>query len=71
MVKPVVDGLEEELNGQVEFIRLNIQDGVGQELAPLYGFEYTPTFIFFDAQGSEIWREVGRLDPQRVRDALK
>ncbi len=71
MIKPVVDGLEQELGGQVEFIRLNIQDEVGQELAPLYGFEYTPTFIFFDAQGNEVWREVGRLDPQRVRDALE
>jgi thiol-disulfide isomerase/thioredoxin len=71
MVKPVVDGLEQELAGQVEFIRLNIQDEVGQELAPLYSFEYTPTFIFFDAQGNEVWREVGRLDPQRVRDSLK
>lgn len=71
MVKPVVDELEAELEGQVEFIRLNIQDEVGQELAPLFGFEYTPTFIFFDAQGNEVWREVGRLDPQRVRDSLK
>ncbi|MEW5829282.1 MAG: thioredoxin family protein [Chloroflexota bacterium] len=71
MMKPVVDGLEKELNGRVEFIRLNIQDEAGQELAPLYGFEYTPTFIFFDAQGNEVWREVGRLDPQRVRDALE
>ena len=71
MIKPVVDGLEQELGGRVEFIRLNIQDEVGQELAPLYGFEYTPTFIFFDAQGNEVWREVGQLDPQRVRDALE
>ena len=41
------------------------------ELAPVYGFQYTPTFIFFDAQGKEVWRTVGSFDPQKVRDSLK
>jgi thiol-disulfide isomerase/thioredoxin len=69
-MKPVVDGLEQELAGQLLIIRLNIQESVGRELAPVYGFEYTPTFIFFDAQGDELWREVGSLDVERVRDAV-
>jgi thiol-disulfide isomerase/thioredoxin len=76
-VKPVVDALEEELNNrigigkQIHFIRLNIQETVGMELAPVYKFEYTPTFIFFDAQGNEVWRTVGIFDAQKVRDSLK
>jgi len=41
------------------------------ELAPMYDFQYTPTFIFFDAQGNEIWRAVGEFDPQKIRDSLK
>jgi thioredoxin-related protein len=69
-VKPVVDGLEQELGDRLLFIRLNIQEPVGRELAPVYGFESTPTFIFFDAQGNELWRSVGDFDPQRVRDSL-
>ena len=40
------------------------------ELAPVYDFEFTPTFIYFDAQGNELWRMVGEFDPQRVRDSL-
>jgi thioredoxin-related protein len=44
---------------------------VGRELGLVYGFEFTPTFIFFDAQGNEVWRMVGQFDPQKVRDALK
>ncbi len=55
----------------LHIIRLNIQETVGRELAPVYGFEFTPTFIFFDAQGNELWRTVGSFDPQRVRDSLK
>ena len=70
-MKPIVDGLEQELAGKLLFIRLNIQENVGRELAPVYGFEYTPTFIFFDAQGDELWREVGSLDVERVRDSIK
>jgi len=70
-MKPIVDGLEQELEGQLIFIRLNIQESVGRELAPVYDFQYTPTFIFFDAQGNELWREVGGLDVERVRDSLK
>lgn len=55
----------------LHIIRLNVQEPVGRELAPVYGFEFTPTFVFFDAQGNELWRTVGSFDPQRVRDSLK
>ena len=65
-----MDGLEEEVGDQAQFIRLNIQETVGMELAPVYGFELTPTFIYFDTQGHEVWRTVGDFDPQRVRDTL-
>ena len=70
-MKPVVDELENELGDQILFIRLNIQEDVGRELAPVYGFQYTPTFIYFDGQGNELWRQVGGLDTQRVRESVK
>ena len=66
-----MDELENELGSEILFIRLNIQEQVGRELALVYGFEFTPTFIYFDAQGKELWREVGSLDTQRVRDSLE
>ncbi|MDP1545280.1 MAG: thioredoxin family protein [Anaerolineales bacterium] len=71
MIKPVVDELEKETEDQLYIIRLNIQETTGMELAPVYGFEFTPTFIFFDAEGNELWRMVGEFDPQQVRDSLK
>jgi len=70
-MKPVVDELERELGNRLHIIRLNIQEDVGRELAPVYNFEFTPTFIFFDADGQELWREVGGLDTQRVRDSIE
>ena len=65
-----MDGLERELGDQLHIIRLNIQEPVGRELAPVYDFGYTPTYIFFDAQGNELWRAVGEIDTQKVRDSL-
>ncbi len=65
-----MDGLESELGPKLHVIRINIQDTVGRELAPVYNFEYTPTYIFFDARGTELWRTVGEIDPQRVRDSV-
>jgi thiol-disulfide isomerase/thioredoxin len=76
-IKPVVDQLEEELSSQVSIgpqihiIRVNIQEQVGKDLGSVYGFQATPTFIFFDAQGNEVWRQIGNFNPQMVRDSLQ
>jgi hypothetical protein len=35
-----------------------------------YG-KFTPTFVFFDAGGEELWRTVGTLDPGVVRQLLQ
>lgn len=76
-IQPAVDELEAELDAeisigkQLHIVRLNVQDDVGRELAAAYDFEFTPTFIFFDSQGNEMWRSVGTFDPQRVRDSLQ
>lgn len=69
-IKPLVDDLELELGDQIHIIRLNVQEQVGMELSPVYGFEFTPTFIYFDAAGNEVWRVIGDFDPQQVRDSL-
>jgi thioredoxin-related protein len=69
-MKPVVDRLEDELGDRLDIIRVNIQEPVGRELAGSLGFQYTPTFIFFDGSGTEVWREVGGLNEQKLRDSL-
>lgn len=66
-----MDGLENELSGKLHIIRVDIQQTVGRELAPVYDFEYTPTYIFFDAKGNEVWRTIGEIDPQKVFDSVK
>ena len=65
-----MDGLENEMGQKLQILRINIQDKVGRELGPVYNFEYTPTYIYFDARGNELWRTVGEVDPKRVRDSV-
>lgn len=69
-IKPLVDDLELELGDHIHIIRLNVQEQVGMELSPVYGFEFTPTFIYFDSAGNEIWRTIGDFNPQQVRDTI-
>jgi thioredoxin-related protein len=70
-MRPIVDGLEREYEGRLRVLRLDVQSQVGRELAPLYGFQYTPTFILFDAAGNELWRQIGGLDAERLRQSLR
>jgi thioredoxin-related protein len=70
-MKPIVDGIEKQYQGRLVVIRVDIQSETGHSLAPLYGFQYTPTFIFFDAQGKELWRSVGSLDTVRLSQSVK
>lgn len=68
--KPIVDGIEREFEGQLKVIRLNVQEPVGQILGQQYSFEFTPTFILFDRQGEEVWRSVGIINPNDIRELM-
>jgi thioredoxin-related protein len=70
-MKPIVDGIEKQYASRLFVIRVDIQSETGRTLAPLYGFQYTPTFIFFDAQGKELWRSIGQLDTTKVSESVK
>ena len=65
-LKPAVDRAEQEYQGRLVVIRLNIQDPVAMELRSVYHFEYTPTFIFFDEQGQERWRTMLNFDEAKL-----
>jgi len=66
-----VDGIEKKHAEELNVIRLNIQDPVGRTVAERFGFRFTPTFVFLDAAGDEIWRQVGSIDPQAVERSLE
>ena len=70
-VKPAVDRLVIEWRGKLQVQRVDIQSPAGKQLVSRYRIELTPTFIFFDGTGRELWRSVGGVDAAQVRSVLE
>ncbi|MDY7075551.1 MAG: thioredoxin family protein [Chloroflexota bacterium] len=70
MAKPVVDGLERELEGQVQVLRMNVMDDVGGELAMRYNVRGVPTFVLLNGAGEVVLRQTGTPDQEGIKTAL-
>jgi len=68
--KPIVDGLEKELEGKLVVLRFDVQDPRHKDIVETYRVRGTPTFVLLDAGGAEVWRSVGSLDAQQVRNLV-
>ncbi|MBN1937573.1 MAG: thioredoxin family protein [Anaerolineae bacterium] len=51
MAKPVVDGIEKDLQDRAKVIRLDIGNEIGQLAAQRYGVRSVPTLFVLDGQG--------------------
>jgi thioredoxin-related protein len=71
VVKPVVDGLEGELEGRAQVLRLSVMDDVGGELALRYGVRAVPTFVLLNGAGEVVLERVGTLDRAEVEAAVE
>ena len=64
---PAVRRLGRSLNDDnVDLLLVNIHEPTGETLATRYDFQYSPTYILFDANGGEIWRSNRRPDEDRI-----
>ncbi|NLE46716.1 MAG: thioredoxin family protein [Chloroflexi bacterium] len=70
MAKPVVDGLERDLQGQAQVLRLSVTDEVGGILAHRYGVRGVPAFVLFDGTGQVALSFAGIPDRNTVRQAV-
>ena len=66
-MKPIVDGLERDLEGQAKVVRLSVLSQMGREAAHHYGVRGVPTFLIFDGQGELIGRQVGFPNGGEIR----
>lgn len=66
MAKPIVDGIERDLKGEAEVIRLDIFSKVGREVASRYGVPAVPTVLVLDAGSRMIYRHSGMPDRREV-----
>jgi hypothetical protein len=56
-----VGGLEKELTGRMQVIRLNVDEEVGRRARAVYSVEKVPTVILLNRSGSEVYRTEGKL----------
>jgi thioredoxin-related protein len=70
LAKPVVDGLERELEGQAQVLRLSVTDSVGGELAMRYGTRVVPTFVLLDGAGTVVLKQTGMPDRDEIKAAI-
>ena len=70
MAKPVVDGLERDLEGQAQVLRLSVMDSVGGAAARRYGVRAVPTFVLLDGQGQVVLVQAGTPDRKEIVQAI-
>lgn len=62
-----MDGLERDLEGHAQVLRLSVLDDVGGQLAMRYGVRGVPTFVLLDGAGDIVLSQGGMPD----RDAIQ
>ncbi len=66
VAKPIVDGIEKDLKGKAEVVRLNMLNRVGREAASRYGVPAVPTLVVLDADGNVIHHHTGKPNRREV-----
>ena len=70
-MKPVVDGLEQQYQGKVEFRLINVDnDKQGAALMDQFQAQYVPTFVFINSDGTKADLKVGELKKAELEKAL-
>lgn len=66
MAKPIVDGIERDLEGQAQVVRLSVTSEVGGRAAQRYGVRSVPTVLIFDREGNLIEQSAGIPNRKQV-----
>jgi len=70
-MKPLVERLEKQYAGKVEFRLLNVEsDAAANDLASKLGVQYVPTFMFVNANGVRAGSQVGEMTEQALTTSL-
>jgi thioredoxin-related protein len=71
LAKPVVDGIERELEGRAQVVRLSVMDNVGGQLALRYGARGVPTIVVLDGAGEVVYVKTGSPNRGEILAAVQ
>lgn len=61
-----MNGIEKDLEGKSEVVRINLLSSVGTELAAKFGVTAVPTTIVLDGKGEIVYRHAGIPNRKKV-----
>lgn len=64
--KPIVHGIEKDLQGKAHVVRLNMLSKEGREIAGRYDVQGLPNLVVLDGTGKVIYRKNGIPDRKAV-----
>jgi len=66
----MVDGLERELGGRVQVLRLDVLSPIGRAAARNYAVRAVPAFVLFDASGEMVYCQMGFPGKAAIRQEI-
>ena len=69
-MEPVVDGLEEKHQNQIEFRRIDALSPDGKSAYQAYNLLGHPAFIILNQQGELLWKGLGEQTSQDLENQL-
>lgn len=70
-MSPIVDGLEQQYQGQISVRRINAAAGDGPAIMKAYRILGHPVVLIFDRQGQEVKRLMGVQPVEEIEVVLK
>lgn len=71
MAKPIVDGLESNLAGKANVVRLDIMSSLGRQAAGHFGVRGLPTLLVVDGSGQVVLSQLGLIRPGPVQQQVE
>lgn len=71
LVKPIVDGIADDVKGQAVVLRIDLLSEVGRATASEFSVKMVPTILVFNGEGQIVLREVGVPDAEAIRNAVR
>ena len=68
---PIVDGLENQFQESVEFVRINASTNEGLEIFNTYSMLGHPSYLIINGTGEILWQSVGEQPAENILNAIE
>ena len=70
-MQPIVNGLEVEYDGQIEFRRINAITDQGVEIYNFFGLRGHPSYVLLNPAGEILWQGLGEQPEDSIKLSLE